>query len=204
MVNLLIIITAAITILCFRDRRLFDRLALKPYLIVRGNQWERMITHGFVHADWIHLAVNMVVLWSFGKLVMQQFDLQYAEGISFAPRGRFALLYFGGLVAASIYDVATRRDNPYYTSIGASGAVSTVVFTSVFLSPMSNIYLMGAIPMPAFVFALLYIGYETYSAMRGGGRINHHAHIFGAVYGFVFPMLTGGVSQFNIFLEGFK
>ncbi|MCC8036344.1 MAG: rhomboid family intramembrane serine protease [Rikenellaceae bacterium] len=204
MINLLIIITAGVSILCFRDRRIFDRLALKPYIIVRSNQWDRMITHGFVHADWIHLLVNMLVFWSFGRFVIHIFEIQYAQGISVAARPRFLLLYFGGLIAASVYDVVTHRNNPYYTSIGASGAVSAVVFTSVFLSPMSRIYLMGAIPMPAIVFALLYIGYETYSARRGGGKINHHAHIFGAVYGFIFPMLTGGISQLNIFLDGFR
>ena len=118
------------------------------------------------------------------------------------PNIKFSLLYFGGIVFASIYDIRKYKDNPYYTSIGASGAVSAVVFTSIFYAPLSKIYLMGLLPLPAVVFGILYVGYEAYSARRGGGNVNHHAHIFGAIYGFIFPMLTGGMSQLRFFTDG--
>ncbi len=204
MVLLIIIVTAGISVLCFRDRRLFDRLALKPYYIVHRRQWDRMVSHGFVHGDWTHLLVNMFVFWSFGEFVLRVFEYQAETGVSFGANARFILLYFGGIIAASVYDVIKYRNNPYYTSIGASGAVSAVVFTSVFISPLSKIYLMGILPMPGILFGLLYIAYETYSARKGQGRINHHAHIFGAVYGFLFPVLTAGVSQVEIFLNSFR
>ncbi len=198
----IIFITAAISVVCFSNRAAFDRLSLKPYNVVRRGQWYRVVTHGFVHADWTHLLVNMLVFWSFARVVMATFAGQFHAGISMEPNLKFSLLYFGGLIFASIYDLSKRRDDPYYTSVGASGAVSAVVFTSIFYSPLSKIYLMGVLPMPAVVFGILYIGYEAYSARRGGGHVNHHAHIFGAMYGFIFPMLTGGGSQINFFLNG--
>lgn len=204
MVNIFIIITVIVSLLCFRNRRLFDRLSLKPYLVWRLKQYDRLITHGFVHGDLTHLLVNVFVFWSFGTFVMHAFRTQYFEGLSVKPEIRFLLLYLGGIVAASLYDVIKKKDNPYYTSVGASGGVSAIVFTSVFLSPMSKIYLMAVIPMPAILFAVMYIAYESWSAKQGKGRINHHAHIFGAIYGFVFPILTGGFSQINILLDGFR
>lgn len=198
----IIFLTVAISVVCFYNRAVFDKLSLKPYYVVRRNQWHRVVTHGFVHADWTHLLVNMLVFWSFARVVMAMFSHQYHAGMSMDPNIKFSLLYFGGIVFASVYDVAKYRDNPYYTSVGASGAVSAVVFTSIFYAPLSKIYLMGLLPLPAFVFGILYIVYEAYSARRGGGNVNHHAHIFGAVYGFIFPVLTGGMSQFRFFTEG--
>ncbi len=204
MINIVIILTVVVSALCFRDRRLFDRLSLKPYFVYHRRQWDRVVTHGFVHGDWTHLIVNMFVFLSFGMFVMESFRVQYVSGVSFKPEYRFLLLYIGGIAVASLYDVFRRRNEPYYTSVGASGGVSAVVFTSVFLKPMSNIYLMAIIPMPAILFAVLYIAYESWSARNPRGRVNHHAHLAGAVYGFVFPVLTGGVSQLDIFLNGFR
>lgn len=202
MSTFIIFLTVAISVVCFYNGRLFDRLSLKPYQAVHNHQWYRIITHGFVHGDWMHLIVNMLVFWSFSSVVLYVFRGQYYAGMAMDPNIKFSLLYFGGLVVASAYDIAKRKDNPYYTTIGASGAVSAVVFTSIFYAPLSKIYLMGIIPMPAILFGVLYIAFEAYSARRGGGNVNHHAHMFGAIYGFVFPVLTGGPSQMSFFLNG--
>lgn len=198
----IIFLTAAISIVCFYNRKIFGRLSLKPYDVVHNRQWYRVVTHGFVHADWMHLLVNMLVFWSFSRVVIGIFTMQFHAGMSTDPNIRFSVLYLGGLVVASIYDVFTHKDNPRYTSVGASGAVSAVVFASIFYAPLSKIYIMGLLPLPAIVFGVLYLAYEAYSARKGGGHINHHAHIFGAIFGFIFPVLTGGFSQFNFFLNG--
>lgn len=199
-----IFFTVLVSVICFRNYGLLRRLSLDPYIIFRNKQWERIITHGFVHADWIHLIINMFVLWSFGEFVLSFFRLEQLQGISFNADGRFILLYFGGMAAASLYDIIRMRNNPHFSSIGASGAVSAVVFTSIFLSPMSKVYIFGAIPMPGILFGIMYIAYESYSARNTQDRINHHAHIFGAVFGFIYPILTGGLSQVNNFLNGFS
>lgn len=202
MTVLIIFLTAIVSVLCFYNRTLFDRLELKPYDVVHRSQWYRVLTHGFVHADWIHLLINMLVFWSFGDFVMRLFTSQHQAGASMDPNLKFVLLYFGGMVVASIYDLVKRRDNPYYASVGASGAVMAVVFCSIFYSPLSKIYIMGIIPMWAILFGVLYLGYEIYSSRRMGDNINHNAHIFGAVYGFVFPMLTSGFSEIKYFTGG--
>lgn len=202
MIALIIFLTVAVSAVCFSNRRLFDMFSLKPYEVAHRNQWYRIVTHGFVHGDWVHLLVNMFVFWSFARVVLSFFTAQYKAGMTLTPNAKFALLYFGGLVIASAYDVVKRRDNPYFTSVGASGAVSAVVFTSIFYAPLSKIYLMAVLPMPAIVFGLAYLAFEAYAARRGGDHINHHAHIFGAIYGFIFPVLTGGMKQLDFFING--
>ena len=104
-------------------------------------------------------------------------------------RGAFFFLYFGGMIAASVYDVWKYRNEVYYTSIGASGAVSAVLFASIFLDPWNKIYLFAAVPIPGILFGVVYLFYCQYMAKRGGDNINHNAHFWGAVYGFVFPVL---------------
>lgn len=203
MTTLIIFLTVIISVLCFNNPRLFDKLDLRPYDVVHRRQWYRIVTHGFVHADWMHLIVNMLVFWSFASYVLQLFAAQHQAGMSMDANLKFVLLYFGGMVAASIYDVVKRRDDPRYASVGASGAVSAVVFTSIFYSPLSKILLMGIIPLYAILFGVLYVGFEVYSARRGGDNVNHNAHLFGAAYGFIFPMLTGGFSEIKFFINGF-
>lgn len=204
MIYLIIFITVAVSTMCFNRREIAGQLALRPYAMYRNRQWYRVITHGFVHADWMHLLVNMIVFWSFGEAVMRIFGLQHRAGAGMEPGLRLILLYFGGMAAASLFDIIKRRNDPYFSSIGASGAVSAVVFTSIFYTPMANIYIMGVLPLPGILFGIMYIVFESYSTRRTGDRINHHAHIFGAVYGFIFPLLTGGLSQFGLFMKGLK
>ena len=203
MTYILIFLTVVISIACFNNRGRLDRLALKPYAIFRQGQWERLVTHGFVHADYTHLLVNMFVLWSFGSYVQQLFRLIRQSGEGMSPDLNYLLLYFGGMIAASLYDLFKYRDNPYFSSIGASGAVAAVVFTTIFYNPLGKIYFFGVLPIPGILFGILYLAYEAYSARQGRGPVNHHAHIFGSLYGFLYPMLTGGLSKIHIFLNGF-
>ena len=111
-------ITVVVSYICFGDHELFRKLAFIPYRTVHNNEWYRLITHGFVHADMTHLLVNMFTFWSFGTY------MESAFGYLGLGTGGYLGLYFGGMVAASLYDLARRRNDPYYVSIGASGAVS--------------------------------------------------------------------------------
>jgi membrane associated rhomboid family serine protease len=201
MIIFIVFVTAAVSLACFYNQRLFDSLSLRPFEVVKHGQWWRLITHGFVHGGWAHLLINMWGFWSFATAVLAVFTGQFHAGMAMEANLRFCILYFGGMVFASIYDVIKRHNDPNYASVGASGAVSAVVFTSIFYAPLSKIYMMGILPMPAVVFGVLYIVYEAYSARQQGDNVNHHAHIFGAIYGFLFPVVTGG-GDMSYFFRG--
>ncbi len=194
--DLLIIVTAAVSIACFNKYQLFERLSLKPYRVVQHQEWWRIITHGFVHADWIHLLVNMFTFWSFGGYIETAF-----EYLGFG-KWAFLTLYFGGMIAASISDIIRYRNAEWYTSIGASGAVSAVLFAAIFLNPWDKILLFAIIPIPGILFGVLYLAYCQYMARQGGDNINHNAHFYGAVFGFVFPILLKP-RLFQMFLSHF-
>ncbi|BEG99056.1 rhomboid family intramembrane serine protease [Bacteroides sedimenti] len=189
-------ITAVISYICFTNQGLFDKLAFSPYRTVKNGEWHRLITHGFVHADTTHLLVNMLTLWSFGVYIEQGF--QYL-GLGL---GGYLGLYFGGMVAASVYDLIKHKDDYYYRSVGASGAISAVLFTSIFFNPFGKILLFAIIPIPGILFGPLYLIYCQYMNKRGGGNINHNAHFYGAVYGIIYPiLLEPGLIQ--VFLSNF-
>ena len=136
--TLIAIATVAVSFLCFRDGQLFDKLSLRPYRMVRHGEWHRIVTHGFVHADWVHLFVNMFTFWSFGEYIEQVFAYLGFGGWAFLA------LYFGGMAAASVSDIVRYRNNPAYASIGASGAVSAVLFSSPASSSGSSTWLIAS------------------------------------------------------------
>ncbi|MCD8185514.1 MAG: rhomboid family intramembrane serine protease [Rikenellaceae bacterium] len=181
--------TVLISLLCFNNRRLFNALSLKPYRVATEKEWWRVFTHGFVHGDYIHLLVNMLVFYSFGRFVEYYFGVLSAGNVIGNSSAAFLGLYFGGMAAASVYDLISRRRDPNWSSIGASGAVSAVVFTSIFFQPWGKILLMGILPIPGILFGVLYLAYTQYSARQARDRINYHAHFYGAVYGFVYPLI---------------
>lgn len=203
MTYIIIFITVIVSILCFSNRELASKLSLDPYMVVHRKQWYRVITHGFVHGDYPHLLVNMFVLWSFGSAVERIFKLQEFTGIIPSGYVTYFLLYFGALIISTVPDVVRYRDNPHYSSIGASGAVSAVVFTSIFFNPLGMIYFFAIVPIPGILFGILYLFYESYAARKQGDGINHYAHIVGAAYGFIFPMLLS-FSLIHVFLNSLK
>ena len=205
MTYIIIFITVIVSAVVLQTDRegLTSRLGLRPYDVVRKRQWYRLLTHGFVHGDYTHLAVNMIALWSFGVYMEDILQVQEGAGIIGNRTVAFLLLYFGGMAAASVYDLVRRRNDPYYTSIGASGAVSAMIFATIFFAPWNMIYFFGIIPIPGLLFGALYLYYEWYSARTRKDNINHLAHVFGALYGFVFPLLLNP-TLINAFLSGLK
>lgn len=183
-VNLAIVaVTVLVSWLAFNNPRLAERLILWPPAIDRGKQYDRLVTHGFIHADWMHLLFNMITLWSFGG-AMETF---FAERIGVIG---YVLFYLSAIVVAILPTYMRHRHDAGYRSLGASGAVSAVLFAFILLDPWSGIYLfLIPIPIPAFVFAALYVGYSIWMDKRGGDNINHSAHLYGAAYGVMFTLI---------------
>ncbi|MFO8021623.1 MAG: rhomboid family intramembrane serine protease [Perlabentimonas sp.] len=201
MTFIIIAATALVSLLAFSNSRLMSKLLMSPYLIMRQKEWYRLITHAFVHADYIHLFINMIVLLSFGLAVENMFEELSNNDIIGSPTLHFLILYFGGIVISSLTTLRKHKDNYYYRSVGASGAVSAVVFTSIFFSPLSNLYLMGIIPIPAIVFGIGYLIYSHYMGKKSSDNINHDAHFVGAVFGFIYPLLIDP-KLYKVFLNG--
>lgn len=189
MTILILILTVAISILAFNKPELMDRLQFNPFQTLHQKQWYRLISHGFVHAGWWHLIINMLVFLSFGSAIEQTFGALQEKGWINNPNLNYFLLYFGGIVFSSLLTLKKHKDNPNYNSVGASGAVSAVVFTSIFFDPWRKIYFYGIIGLPGILLGLLYLGYSYYMGRKGEGFINHDAHFVGAVYGLLFPVL---------------
>jgi len=196
----IIIATAAISILAFSNQQIMDKLLFSPYKTVHNKEWHRLLTHGFVHADYMHLFINMFVLMSFGAAVEDIFGSLRSNGIINSATLNFCLLYFGGIVIASLTTLKKYKDNSYYQSVGASGAVSAVVFTYIFFDPLSKLLFMFIIPIPAIVFGILYLAYSHYMSKKEGDFINHDAHFVGSVFGFIYPLLIDP-KLFLIFLN---
>ena len=183
----IVIVTALISYRGFGRPLIIERLKHSPYLEAHKREWYRVITSGFVHADWIHLLVNMYVLYEFGRIV----ELQFGEW--FGPAGKFIYLamYILGIAAGALPSIIKERDNMMYAAIGASGAVSGVVFIFIMLYPWAMLGIMFIIPMPAIVAGVGYLIYSGWAARRnrpgfGGRMIGHSAHLWGALFGVLF------------------
>ena len=159
---------------------IIERNLLRPCWLVREREYHTLVTSGFIHADLAHLFFNGFTLWAFG------FGLERALG---SPR--FAALYAAGLLASSAGTWWRHRREPDYRSLGASGAILAVLFASIVYFPGNAIFILPIpVPIPAPLFAVAYLGYTVYASRRGRARINHDAHLSGAVAGVAFVLLT--------------
>ena len=185
---ILVIITCIISISGFSQQKVVDDMIFYPPAITRRNQYYRFITHGFVHADGIHLAFNMLAFYSFGEGLETVFKFSCVFGKM--ANVYYLLLYFTALIVASLPDYFKYRDSYHFRSLGASGAVSAVVFSMIIFFPQSPIGLLFLpLQIPGYIFAIIYLGITVYLDKRGGSRINHSAHFWGAAYGVVFTLV---------------
>lgn len=184
MTILIIIVTAVVSIIAFQQPELMYRYNYNAYQVYHRKQWYRLFTHAFLHANWEHLLVNMLVLFSFGSALWTYFDIYYGKNILWLYVG----LYFGAIVVSSLPTLHKEKNNYNYNAVGASGAVSAVTFACIFFSPLSKIYFFGIIPIPGILFGIIYLAYSYYMGKRNNDNIGHDAHFWGAVYGFIYPL----------------
>ncbi|MCC8361829.1 rhomboid family intramembrane serine protease [Lysobacter sp. A6] len=189
---ILIGITVVVSWLAFERPRLLDRLTLWPPAIDKYRQYDRLVTHAFVHADWMHLLFNMITLFFFGPRA----ETFYADA---AGPLAYPLFYIAAILVAILPTYARHRHDARYRSLGASGAVSAVLFTYVLLNPWGMIGVMF-IPVPAIVFGVLYLGYSWWADQHGAhGNVNHSAHFWGAAFGTACALVVDP-SVFSTFL----
>jgi membrane associated rhomboid family serine protease len=181
------IITVLVSIGAFNNQKIMDDLIFYGPAISQRNQWYRLWSHGLIHADAAHLIFNMIALYSFGTGLERAFS----STCLFGSLGKvmFLLLYLTALAAASLPDYLKHKDDYSFRSLGASGAVSAVIFASIVILPTVEVGLIF-IPkgIPGYIFAVLYLAISFYLDKRGGGNINHGAHMWGAIYGLLFTI----------------
>jgi membrane associated rhomboid family serine protease len=187
---IIIIITCLVSFTAFNNEKIFEDLIFNPPAITYNRQYYRFFTCGLIHANYMHLGFNMYSLYLFGEIVEPQF------AAAFGAKGKifYLLMYVTALLVCLLPTYWKNRTNYNYRSLGASGAVSAVVFAFIFFAPTQKlglIFLPSALSIPGFIFGFLYLGISSYLDRRGGGNINHSAHIWGAVYGVVYLVVMG-------------
>jgi membrane associated rhomboid family serine protease len=181
----IILITVIASLLAFSNADLMRKWIFNPYAVYKNREWWRFFTSGLIHADFMHLGLNMLVLYGFGEAVESYFDSIFGDHAGYY----FVILYLGGMLISSAPTYQKQKHNYLYNSLGASGAVSAILFAAIMLNPWQQIYIMGIFGLPGIIFGPLYLFLEYRMSTRGNDNINHDAHFWGAVFGFVFPIL---------------
>ena len=183
---LIIALTAIISVIAFGNRELFRRLAFNAYDIKHFKNSYRFLSYALIHADWIHLLVNMMVLYSFGRIVEAYYGFYFGtKGILY-----YILLYVGGTALSTLPSYGKHKDDYHYTAVGASGAVSAVLFASIIFDPMSKIMIFPIpIGIPAIIFGPMYLAYSWYMGKKNIDNVGHDVHFWGAIFGFVFTII---------------
>ena len=180
---IIVVATSLLSISLFNRPDAMQKLMHWPYREVRSAEWYRLLTCGFVHSGWLHLLINMFVLYEFGRMV----EIRFAE--LFGPStGQilYITFYLTAIVAANIPTLVRNRDNSQYAGVGASGAVSGIVFIYIMFYPWQLLWLYAILPIPAIVAGIAYLWYSSWASKNRSDRIDHLAHFYGAVYGVVF------------------
>jgi membrane associated rhomboid family serine protease len=199
-VLILIGLTVAISAYAWSNRDLMEAWIMEPYVMARNGQWYRLLTSGFLHADWSHLLFNMFAFYSFSPVVLATLAEGYGAG---AGLGLFLLLYLGGIIVSDLPTYFKHRDDRNYRSLGASGGVASVLFASILLFPVNSngggiIIFPLPFPIQPFLFGFLYLAYSYYMGRRRGDNVNHDAHFYGALYGvlLIIALMPGTLPHF--------
>lgn len=184
--NLIVLITCVVSFLLMQNQKGKSLLIFHPVTIREQGQWYRFISSGLIHADFVHLAINMFVLWSFGTAIENFF---YPSYLNINSALAFIGLYVGGIVVASIPSYIRYNKVNNYAALGASGGVSAVVFAVILFEPWDNLYLYGVIAIPQIIAGALYLYYSWYMDKKASDNIGHMAHFTGALWGMVFTCI---------------
>jgi membrane associated rhomboid family serine protease len=191
---ILVIITALVSIGGFNNQKIIDDLIFYPPAVSRQNQFYRFFSCGLIHADWGHLIFNMLALYLFGKEVEEAFVNLFDN----PGRYIYLFMYVSALMISILPTYFKNKDNYQYRSLGASGAVSAVIFAGLMLAPETEVYIFFIpIPIPGFIFAPLYLIISAFLDKKGKDSINHSAHIWGALYGLAFVILVSRLVDYN-------
>jgi membrane associated rhomboid family serine protease len=193
----IIAITSIISITGFRNGRLVDELIFWPPAITKKHQYYRFITCGLIHADYMHLIFNMLTLYFFGTVMEAHY-----QGILGLQKWYYLALYIGALIVSNIPTYLKHRNDYNYRSLGASGAVSAVLFAFILLQPWQQILVL-VFPIPAIIYGGLFLVYSVYMSKKGGGNVNHDAHFYGALFGILFTIAVRP-DVLDIFLNELK
>lgn len=185
---IIIIITVLVSVSAFSNEKIMNDLIFYPPAVYHDRQWYRFFTCGLIHADIMHLAFNMYAFYAFGRNVEKYFAYIFQE----KGTALFLLMYVLALIVCLLPTYSRHKTDTHYRSLGASGAVSAVIFASIMLDPVASIGLVfiPGVGIPGFIFGFLYLGISSYLDRRGGGGINHSAHIWGALFGIAFIILA--------------
>lgn len=204
---MILIVTSVTSFIAFRNNRLMEDLIFYPPAVTERKQYYRFITCGFIHANIPHLLFNMYSFWIFGEYV----EMLFTSIFDSMGRWYYLLMYLTALAACLLPTYAKNKNNYHYRSLGASGAVSAVIFAFIFLNPLQKIGLIFLPPqlmIPGFIFGFLFLAISSYLDKKGGGSINHSAHIWGALYGIIFLIITAysfaGVNLLDSFWQSVK
>lgn len=183
---IIILMNVVISLVAFQDMETFNKLCFWPVKIWHEKEWLRLLSGSFLHANMPHLFFNMLSLYFFGPVVENNFSYIFGG----TANTMFIVFYMLAAVGANIPDLYQHRYNESYRAVGASGAVSAVIFSSILFDPLSRIGIFPIpVGIPAFLFGGIYLLYSAYMAKRGGDNIGHLAHFSGAVFGLIFPLL---------------
>lgn len=197
--NILIAACIILSLLAFNNPTLMSKMLFNPYLVVHRKEYYRVLSHAFIHGNFIHLFFNMYVLFSFGNLVETIFTDERVFNNLFPEQEfwgvskgylMYFMVYFGGLLFAVLPSIYKHKDNPSYNSLGASGAVSSVIMVFILLMPTSNLQIIFIpINIPAFILGIAYLVYEYFMSKRGNTGIAHDAHLLGGVFGLLLVLI---------------
>lgn len=177
---IILLVIIIVSVIGLSSPKVIERSLLRPYQVAHGTGYAGLLTSGFVHADVGHMVFNLITFYSFA------FKLEPVMGSL-----KFVLLYFSALLVGGLGTCFKHRNDPNYASLGASGAILGVLFASIVYFPRQSLYILPLpVPIPAPLFAVGYLAYSWYSSRKNRGHINHDAHIFGALAGLAFVLVT--------------
>ena len=200
-INIIIIFSiAAVSLLGFSNHILFSKFLFKPYSILKNKEWYRFISSAWLHADYMHLFVNLFVLYSFGNYLEYFLNVYYEE----QSLVLYLFLFLGSIVISHIPSYVKHKSNYNYEAVGASGGVSGILFAYILINPLSMLELYLFIPIPAIVFGILYLWYSYYMSKKNIDNIGHEAHIYGALGGMMLITIIKPEIWVSFFNQLFK
>lgn len=183
----ILIITCAVSLIYMQNYEFRSKYMFNAYAIRHRGEWQRFFTGALLHADFTHLAFNMLALYSFGAFVEEVFRDEVLFGARLGSL-MYAIMYVTAIPISSMFSFFKHQNNPHYNALGASGAVSAIVYSAILFNPTGQV-MFFFIPIKSWIFGILYLVISWVLARRNVGNIGHDAHFFGSVYGFIFPII---------------